>query len=139
MPFSGFNTFAIFCRSKNSRVDEAIRLVRSENVYNAAHVFCFFKDLHTLREKFLKHTHYLPVAHQQRHCVTSASAFCHSAVANGLYTAAACLCSTLYSLDTSAAPYTVWGGFKKRARKGRGVRYCRLKRQYNNPLRDVEV
>lgn len=91
---------------------------------------------------FLKHTlshnsgHWF--AHQQRNCVTTASAFCHSAAANGLYTAAACLCSTLHSLDKERnALYCMEGLKRERARDG--ARYCHVKHQYNNPLAETEV
>lgn len=110
MLFSILSIFAIFCHSKNSqdKMDKAIRLRSSKkDDYNAAlHTLCYF----------LKHTHHLII--QDISSVTSASTCCHSTAASGLYTAAACLCSTLYSLDKSAAPYTVWGGFKSARKRG---------------------
>lgn len=72
------------------------------------------------------------VAHQYHHCVTSASAFCHSAVANGLYTAAACLRSTLYSPD-KVQRLIQYRGLRE-SEKERGVRHCHLKHSTITPF-----
>lgn len=52
-------------------------------------------------------------AHQHHRCVTSASAFCHSAVANGLHTAATCLCSTPYRALIKCSALYWMGGLKE--------------------------
>lgn len=72
--------------------------------------------------------------------VTSASARCHSTVANSPSEVAACRCSTLYIPDKSMSAADCigrdWGGvggFKDSKKKKRRVGYCHLKHPHNKP------
>lgn len=72
--------------------------------------------------------------------VTSASARCHSTVANSPSEVAACRCSTLYIPDKSMSAADCigrdWGGvggFKDSKKRRWRVGYCHLKHPHNKP------
>lgn len=98
-----FIYFQLFSVKLKTEMNKTIKLVSwKTDDYNEAHPMLLLRLTHVVIVSYTRTI-------QDISGVTSASTRCHSTAVHGLYTAAACLCGTLYSLDKSAVSYTVRG------------------------------